>query len=212
MRLQDFELRLLDSHGDYFVEEENGHVVMQHGKTYRVLLHNHSHRACDVRLELDGENVGEFRVNARAAVCLERGSEDDGYFTFYLAGTEEANRVGLGRASRNDLGLVRATFMPEKLVEREVKTSGGIRGSSIGFDSLSSSSRLIRTQGANFSAGGTGLSGHSSQQFITVENLDYAPKSEWGIITLRIVGKADPRPKVAVASSGPAFNPTPPPV
>lgn len=177
------------------VEDSDGYVKMSHGQVYKLTLHNRNDTRCDARVEIDGKEVGTWRLNAYTPITLERPADDTGQFTFYKLGTAEGQQVGL--TDDQMLGLIKVTFMPERKREPVCDLVGAVRGgrSDIMFGGAES---LTMGGGATRSAGGTGLSGRSSQQFHTVANLDYDPLRQV-VINLRLVCRdSGPRPLVSV--------------
>ncbi|PZU93408.1 MAG: hypothetical protein DCE90_16715 [Pseudanabaena sp.] len=162
-------------------ETSDGYVQMKHGTQYTILLQNESNRRCDAEVYLDDQQVGIWRINPFTTARIERPVHDHGRFTFYQVGTSEAIQAGISRNSSN--GLVRVLFKPER--------------QQISVESAKMSRAAM--------AGGTGLSGHSDQEFTTVAALDYSPQ-EFVTINLRLISVADePRPLFA-------STPVPPPV
>jgi hypothetical protein len=150
-------------------ETADGYVQMKHGTQYTILLQNESHRRCDAEVYLDEQLVGIWRINCNSTAPIERPVHDHGRFTFYQVATPEALKAGISENSST--GLIRVLFKPEQIY-------------------LKSAPLASRA----FMAGGTGLSGHSEQEFITVEALDYAPE-DFVTINLRLVSLVDePRP------------------
>lgn len=218
-------------------EKDSGHVQIPHNTKFRVQLKNHWHnRRCDAVVTMDGKVMGTFRVDNHGSITLERPSHDEGCFTFYRADTPEYEKASGGEVSEDLRGLVQVVFKPEKAqqvqmiprtrsipedawkgqgsqtlsvpqncsappvtrstqtkgLEREEKTSGGI----------------VLPMSAT-KAGVTGLSGHSSQRFIEVAELDY-DRTEEVTVSLRLVAWDDgPRP---LTSAAPKANPVPAPV
>lgn len=96
-------------------EHGGGHVGLAHGTVYTIRMTNHAPAACDALVEVDGKEIGLFRLDGHGRMTLEcPGSKDSGRFTFFKAGTPESDAAGGGSVSRNDRGLVRVTFKPEK--------------------------------------------------------------------------------------------------
>lgn len=109
MQLNEFEVRIPEG-----VEADNGYVEVPHGTQYTIVLQNHSKGRCDAEVYIDGKSVGAWRVDGCKTVTLERPVHDSGRFTFYRLGTASADKAGL---ERNDsLGVISATFKPEKIV------------------------------------------------------------------------------------------------
>jgi hypothetical protein len=121
MRLAQKEARILGSiptgwgaDGHHPHEDEHGYVYLQHGDVYHIFLKNHTDEANDVIIEIDGKEVGGWRLASYQTATLEHPADDTGKFTFYEIGSREAQKVGLSEIARSDLGLVKITFIPEK--------------------------------------------------------------------------------------------------
>ena len=127
---------------------ESGHVRLEHRAFYTVRLSNSHSTRCDVRLSIDGKEIGTWRVPAKGVIELERPVNDTGRFTFYRLGSAGATAAGL--TSTDQMGLLTATFTPEMVFEdpeiRFSRRQGDVRG-------------------------GTGLSGLSGQKFVNVESI-----------------------------------------
>lgn len=171
-------------------ERETGYIELPHGRVYTLRIGNHDHRRCDAEITIDGKSIGAFRINANQNVTLERSADDSGRFTFFKADSGEAASAGIAKIDNVSRGLLQVVFRPERRSpgnvvrtmgmsttmdcgsgEREDKTSGGL---------------LSAFAPQNCAAGITGLTGHSSQGFTSVSNLDYDPSGET-TISLRLV-------------------------
>jgi len=215
MYLNDFSVRIPESN-----EAPGGYVEMRHGQTYTLKLRNSRNVRCDARVEIDGKHVGTWRVRTNSGITLERPAHDTGQFTFYKLGTPEASAAQLNGGDPN-LGLVRVTFMPER--ERVYPTAWPkpwepwprppwqpwpipYRHQ---YDwSASTKSLAEMPMAGNYqsrSAGGTGLSGASGQQFVDAGHIDY-DYSQQTVIHLRLVCKDDHGPRPLTSTS----NPVPP--
>jgi hypothetical protein len=189
--------------------EKSSYVYMQDGQQYRLSLRNRNSERCDAAVSIDGKDVGTFRIPAGENFILERPAHDDGKFTFFAAGSEGFYKSGSDAVPAHDLGLIQVVFTPEK--PRQV-LNVSYRASS-GIDDVAHAAAYNVTQttrsagtGAPKTAGGTGLTGKSEQDFITVSNLDY-DYSKQTRISLRLVLDEDtPRPLTAYST------PVPPPV
>lgn len=199
-------------------EHGSGHVGLSHGQVYTVRLGNRGSVRCDATLTIDGKHMGDYRVNAYGDWVLERAHDDPGRFTFFRASSHEAATAGVSEVANESRGLVEVRFRPEK--QRPTATrGGGACGQSVGsWNEYSDSTRLCSTSDSvgsrgvegpkGFAAGITGLTGHSSQQFHEVPNLDYDPSGEV-VITLRLVEESNAvRPMRPVAKG----NPVPAPI
>ncbi len=173
-------------------ELSGGYLQLEHNTQYNVVLANKRAMRCDAKVEIDGKHVGTWRLEEYDSIVLERPVHDTGRFTFYKLGSAEATKVGISQQDAN-IGLVKVTFTPEHQVE--TRSSPDLP-------------RGLVSEGTtrSCSAGGTGLSGESKQQFIYVPDLDY-DYSQQTVIHLRLVARADePRPLT------PLSNPVPPPI
>jgi len=206
MYLNDFSARIPEGN-----EASGGYVEMRHGQTYTLRLRNSRDARCDARVEVDGKHVGTWRIHAHSGITLERPAHDIGKFTFYKLGTTEADAAQLNGGDPN-LGLVKVTFTPEKVRHYHstqpvhpwsapntyLSSTKGVRGSSPLMAACSYQAH---------SAGGTGLSGISGQQFTDAAHIDY-DYSQQTTIHLRLVCKEnhdhEPRPLTSTS------NPIPP--
>jgi hypothetical protein len=222
MYLNSFSVRIVGG-----LEKTSGYVEMKHGSKYSISLRNDRSQPCDAKVEIDGKEIGIFRINANGQLNLERPVNDTGYFTFYRKGSVEADKSGLASVSDNDLGLVRVTFTPAKipvpiaytLTRTPIIPSNPwiiqqpiIYRWSDGFnDNVSSCMSFAAstpTASYGYEAGGTGLSGESRQGFYQVCDID-PDESQRTTINIRLVearNRNEPRPLVTSSS------PIPPPV
>jgi len=174
-------------------ESGEGYAHLTHGQKFTIKAGNHFHRRVDAAVRVDGKSVGTFRIEPNRTLVLERPENDSGMFTFYRVGSADASQAGESGIAIDDRGLVQVTFMPEKQVgqqqncsNREKKTSGNILPS------------MMRSTDRSMTAGVTGLSGQSGQQFSTVSNLDYDHPDTFVTLTLRLVADDNtPRPLLA---------------
>lgn len=176
MRTGDYTLRIKGAS-----ESEEGYVYLAHGTQYTLVAENVSSLRCNVELKIDGNMVGAWRIPARGKIELERPVNDPGRFTFFETGSREAKIAGL--SSSDESGVIEARFIPE--VENDADLSSA---------ALYSGSR----------AGGTGLTGHSEQEFGEAEEMELdlqKAKRIW----LRLVSGQHIRPLRAIpeAQKGP---------
>ena len=211
-------------------ENVSGYIEIAHGKQYTIVLRNDHNVRCNAEVNIDGKLMGTFRIAANSTMRLERKPDDDGRFTFYRLGSAEAGKSDLGSVSENDLGLLKIVFTPESMPTTTYTnypwtyTDPWTRPTSMWDDVTTddpnvwrdtvtckgSSSSLTCSSMLDSAPGGTGLSGHSDQGFIKVEDmlLDYTQQTT---IHLRLVEERkqkDPRPLRPVMNS----SPIPPPV
>ena len=185
MQVGDFQLLI-----DPGIESSSGHVQMKHGQQYLIVLRNRGFVRCDAVVKVDGQHVGTIRVDSHRIVRLSCPVHDNGCFTFYEAGTDEARDARLHNISRDNLGLVQVIFKPERRRVRS-QTKG-----------------LFSTLGCTTtrSPGGTGLSGESDQNFYQASSIEYDESSKT-IISLRLVSDSD-----RVRLIRPLSNPVPAPL
>jgi len=198
-------------------EISGGYVEMAHGRKYTLVLSNKDFNLpCNAIVKIDGKNQGTWRIPQNDTIRLERPAHDDGRFTFYKLGTLKAEQAGLDEFSP-DLGLIEVQFIPMKTQFNYTityansnpipKKDGGWRlvGESNSTGRLSSDipERSVTANVAqSYSAGGTGLSGQSSQNFGNAAPmlLDYSRATT---INLRLVSKDDDTPRPLTQYSTP---------
>lgn len=188
-------------------EAAGGYVEMSHGQQYSLSLRNDRLVRCDARVEVDGKHVGTWRIAANSSVTLERPAHDTGHFTFYKAGTPEARQVALNEYAP-ELGLIRVVFTPEQAPRPLAADAGAYGVASAGVPTYGTYTRSLSagiTKSAR-SAGGTGLSGRSNQQFYQADEIEY-DLTQQTVIHLRLVCKdGEPRPLTEYST------PIPPPI
>ena len=221
MQLNKKEVRIVAPNTNYatnpYIEDGQGYVHMNHGDVYGIWLRNYTHEDNDVIIEIDGKEIGGWRLVAHQGATIEHPADDSGQFTFYEIGSHEAQKVGLTSIARSDLGLVKVTFIPEKIKRREIPTidtrsySGAKGGDAMKGAFHESFSPAPRSTLNTRSAGGTGLSGRSDQVFGTAGAIerDYDRQV---IINLRLVAKPSDEPRPLRAVNSIVSNSVPPPV
>lgn len=197
MRTNSFSVRVVGGR-----EVDGGYVEMRHGQQYSLRLSNQRGVRCDVRVEIDGKDIGTFRVDSYGSIELERMPDDSGRFTFYRTGSSEGDKIGLSDIPSSDRGLIRVTFTPEKRT-----TVWVYNGTPIETVYPEDSDVRCCSVTDSYESGGTGLSGHSSQSFTNVGALDYDYDGKT-VIHLRLVYKDTDEPRPLVAHT----TPVPPPV
>ena len=196
MYLNNFSVRIPEGQ-----ELAGGYVEMEHGQQYRLVVRNSQSDRCDARIEVDGKHVGTWRIERHRSITLERPAHDAGRFTFYRVGTVEARQAGLAEGDPN-LGLVRVVFTPERrrepavvpdyLVDPFVTSSLRPRR----YDRFHGVRELTESAGegvasaSGYSAGGTGLSGHSQQWFGQADEIEY-DYSRQTVVHLRLVARGN---------------------
>lgn len=170
MRKGEFGLKILPGQ-----ELDNGLVLIKHAQQYKLRLSNYNpHLRCDAKVEIDGKVVGYFRIGAYSSITIERPTNEHGIFTFYRHGSIEAKSAGLSGA--NHEGLITVTFEHEEIMKfRKMSLSPGV-------------SRARKT-------GGTGLSGHSDNEYVDAGNIQL-DKQTRTLIETRLVCHDEPRPLI----------------
>ena len=167
-RLGDFSLRITPC-----VRKESGYVLMLHGTKYKIVISNYSELRANAILFIDGKHIGTYRLNSKQNWAIERPPNDTACFTFYEYGTSEGFYSGL---KKNDsLGLVQCLFIPEK-----PRPEPDIRWS------IRDEPQVRFSATSKVSAGGTGLSGRSDQEFRYAEKIELDEENSVEI-SLRLV-------------------------
>lgn len=210
MQLKDFSVKIPEGY-----EDDKGYVHLKHETKYTVSLRNNAPLRCAAEVYIDGKKVGVYRINGYGVLDLEHPSGDNGRFTFYELDSKEGKSVGLDSIPRKDRGLISVTFKPEKKYSPTYQESYEVmpsltprfygQGTGYNFDPENQYAPLkgmsCSTIAMNCVEGGTGLSGHSSQNFVKVANLDY-DLDRVVTIHLRLVGSNnEPRELVGVGES-----------
>lgn len=179
---------------DQGIEVPGGYVKLYHNTQYSLMLLNQRSTRCDAVVEIDGKSVGTWRIDAQGVIMIERPAHDSGKFTFYQVDTPEALQAGIDRHNPHT-GLIRVTFAPEQPPSPPLQV----------IDDVS----LESDRGVSVSsAGGTGLSGRSNQQFSKTSALTY-DYSQRTIIHLRLIAQSSgPEPRPLTRDS----TPVPPPI
>jgi hypothetical protein len=208
--------------------ENKGYVYLHHGDVYAIQVGNKTNENNDVTIEIDGKEVGTWRLAAYASGVIERSADDRGCFTFYELESEEAIQTDLVSVNKEDLGLVKVTFIPEKQQHQGLptidmysgsKSIGGMKGGGRGgsTENLSyqsnryGSGQSADSRGMTRGAGGTGLSGRSSQEFGRAQPMEL-DHDRTVVINLRLVAKPKNEPRPLRAVSRAISNEVPPPV
>lgn len=163
--------------GNYPVPEQTGYVALSHNTQYTIGLNNYSQLRCDAIVEIDGKHVGTWRLNKNSRIVIERHANEKRLFTFLKRDTQQGDEAGLNKVTKDDMGVVSVLFIPEKKVYRKpynesLQTYGGdyTKGDfSKGVSRGGIGGASVRK---SFSAGGTGLSGESNQNFGIADEIE----------------------------------------
>lgn len=181
----------------------DGYVTMKHEQKFTIKINNHHKsdgygKPCDTDVYVDGKHVGSFRLAYGETIRLEHPINDNGCFTAYKKGTQEACQANINPYS-DEAGLIKVVFRPGHYPSKFVRPlvvnwhppadGDYVSNCCASYNSCKSvvPSKLV--------SGGVGLSGHSDQKFNKVENLVYIESPT--TIYMRIVFKEyddQPRP------------------
>jgi len=171
MRVRNYEVRIPQG-----FERTSGHVEINHRQEYQLQLTNNGSQNCEAAVFVDGKNIGTWIINRYDTVTLERPANVARKFTFLETGSSEFSDANLDSINRNDLGLIKVKFTPERnaIPCHSLRKSTGYRGAQCSLEATS------------YNSGGTGLGSNSNQQFREVNglNLDH---SKSVTINLRLV-------------------------
>lgn len=121
MRIGDFGVEILPSHGGTVRETDTGHVLARPGQVYKLRLRNYGPLRAIVHVELDGRTVtsGGLVLSPWKWTDLERPIADgeEGRFTVVAEGDERVFGPDGGRDNQS-LGLIEASFRRELPEER----------------------------------------------------------------------------------------------
>ena len=165
---------------------QSGHVALPHKAFYSLRLTNNNLNKCDVRIEIDGKEIGTWRIEGGATTELERPSNDLGRFTFYTIRSPEAAVANLIESEK--LGLVSATFIPE-----------------LSFKDGPPDIRFSKRQ--SFERGGTGLSGISRQNFVPAPSIIHNYDAAITIYARLVSYDFSPRPLKTLRQTVPSTLP-----
>jgi hypothetical protein len=163
MRIGSFELAVRGSNGVEKVETSEGYVEMEHEEQFALILGNNTSEDVALKVRINGKSVGDFMQTPHSRDALERSLTDDGKFTFYEAGSEEADIVGEAGMTRTEKGLIEVDFVPGC---RHLRLRGGdSEGTGYGATRGAGPVRTRSGSSKGYGAGVVGQSGHSDQTF-----------------------------------------------
>ena len=210
MRNGDFTVEVVPHDGGRVHELDSGHVLARPGQVYRIRLRNHGPLYAVAHVELDGHSItgGGLVLAPRRTTELERPVDDGETGRFVVVG--EGNETTFGPDGGRDneaLGLIDARFRRElPRHDRQVeppptlysprerdelpvphRALPGVYTASNRIQSFRVPPRFIDsvTESPIERAAGTGLTGHSDQQFVPIQ---LGPlENEETVIRLRLV-------------------------
>lgn len=185
MRVGDFGVEVIPCDGGRVREVASGHVLARPGQVYRLRLRNFGPLYCVADVEIDGRGVtaGGLVLSPWSMTELERPVDEieTGRFTVIAEGSEAVFGADGGRDNA-DLGLINARFRRElprgdRTFDRpivrmpepwHVDLPERLREPGI-FDRPELSAMRTHVTGPAIErAAGTGLTGHSDQQFVPI--------------------------------------------
>jgi hypothetical protein len=200
MRNGDFGVEIIPSSGNVR-ELDSGHVLARPGTVYRIRLRNFGPLHAVAVVEIDGRTItaGGLVLRPWSVSDLERPIDDGetGRFTVAAEGDEKVFGADGGR-DNEALGLIRASFRRELPTGRSrpqiPDEFPSLRRPSFDGSSYQRPSRIeaLMSPGTLFEApptieraAGTGLTGHSDQQFVPASLGPLEPEAT--VIQLRLV-------------------------
>ncbi len=210
-----YELRIIGEDSEAITETKEGYAPLMHGEHYKIRINNlSSYEDARAEVRIDGVSVGYFAIDKNKAIVLERPSDTAKSFTFFKLESKEAKASLLDKVSEENLGLIEIKLVPGQIIRPMTYYASSafddvpMRGGSMKRDSFS-----FGQASRGLSAGGTGLSGQSSQQFTQVQF--YGDEARAVTLRLRLVHdqKRRPAPDVQPLSAHLSnVTPVPPPL
>jgi hypothetical protein len=187
-----------------FTRDGAWYLALNNGEEFSLELTNNRDVPVDVDVEIDGTDVGSWRIDPYSTITLERPADTARKFTFLSELSSEALDAGAIPGNINN-GLVRVTFKPKKRVvyqrlqspRRLVgRSTSSVRSQMASIDSIVPSSSLVQSiSGPRYESGVTLLGDESYQRFSEVRPLrpDEIDYSNITTIEIRLVVKRRPR-------------------
>lgn len=189
----------IDSNDTIDEIKKAGHdyIAMPHKSEYQIVLKNDRSTRCDVSVELDGKNIGTWRLRPFQTARVERPSDIARKFTFFREDSSDAKSLGIvsGKSSN---GLIKATFKPEKKYIDFATASFGKKKlkSTRSLDSAASLNQMYSNSSIEpdlykkqngYSGGATGLGNNSTQKFTSVSPIHDIDRQNVTTIHLRMI-------------------------
>lgn len=188
--MQDFELEVYPSKT---VPLEPQFRTLKHGEEYKIVCRNNLNVRCDVKLSVDGLQVGKWRIDGRSTIYIERPAGVERKFTFVKEGSGLAYSSGL--QAHRDNGLIEAVFHPEKIIIVP-KSFNSHHLVAQGLVAEGPAKRGPVAEG--YSSGGTTLGAQSKQTFGTASALDSIDQEKITTLRLRLIVREEPAALVAL--------------
>ena len=138
---------------------DQGAYELAHATLYKIRMVNHHPRLrCDATVQIDGREIGTYRINPSSMFTLERTSEVKKRLTFYKVDSQQGKEAALDK-DNPALGKVKIIFAQEK----------SFTARKLVFEAVDGVPKCAPCEGTP--RGGTGLSQVSTQSFITVPDI-----------------------------------------
>jgi hypothetical protein len=192
--INNFSINILGADDVY----KNGYhyYALNHESEYKIELNNHNKTRCDVEVNIDGERVGSWRINAFSSVIIERPANVNRKFTFLREASYEAKMTGI-TDGKNENGLISVVFKPE--INYDCFASQNEFLSYNGdYDCFASQNEFLSYNGdydsninkcslKNYSSGATVLGNRSNQNFTSTSAFDEYDTSKITTINIRLI-------------------------
>lgn len=192
---------------------QNGYGEIADGTQYSLGLVNGTDERVAVAVTIDGQSVGTWMLAPRQWATIERPAHIQKRFTFFRLGTEGAKRAEL--EAGDTLGLLTAEFTPERRPARVTRSPSDARESLLWGASgrpIIPGSQQEPISAATHAAGGTGLTGQSTQAFRSAPPMALN-ESRAFLLHLRLVCRKEAHEDVVPLSSvAKRSTPIPPPI
>lgn len=109
MRFEDYEVTIPQA------VEDHGYSILKDRQEYSIKITNYGRVRCNAKIQLDGKDIGTFRLEAGQSSNLEHPVQYQNRFVFCVEGTLKARIAGIGDVPPALLGLLKVTFLPEKI-------------------------------------------------------------------------------------------------
>jgi hypothetical protein len=175
------------------------YYALPHNTKYKLELSNNKSVRCDAHVSIDGRKVGTWRIESRGIIEIERPVDERKQFVFLKTDSHDGQVAGLYERDPSN-GIIKVVFKPERQMmlksshlRRCVDTNFGLCPMAAAAGPtpyhMTEMGRCMPESYASksLSEGGTGLVGHSHQDFSStsaLRNIDHSNVTE---ISLRLV-------------------------
>lgn len=103
---------------DKFTRNGSKYIGLDNGTDYKIKLINNRAVPADAKVEVDGKEVGSWRIHQNSSIVVERPANLHKKFTFFSKFSMEAIDAGAITEESTD-GLIKVTFYPKRQVKYE---------------------------------------------------------------------------------------------